>query len=175
MKKILPFMFIFYMMVLVSNAQENDPFEPLRYLEGTWVPIKPDVTNTQTYRFIFNGKYLQMKTKGVFKPTENKPKGEIHEDIGFFSFDKIRKKLVLRSFHTEGFVNQYILKETANNGYKLIFITESVESAPPGTTAKLVFDRLSENELSQQFYIAWPDTEFSCYFDNRLLKLNNSK
>jgi hypothetical protein len=36
------------------------------------------------------------------------PKGEIHEDEAVISFDRARKVLVLRQFHVEGFVNQYV-------------------------------------------------------------------
>ena len=33
----------------------------------------------------------------------------MHEHWSFFSYDRARKALVLRQFHQEGFVNQYVL------------------------------------------------------------------
>lgn len=40
-------------------------------------------------------------------------KGEIHEHLSFISYDKARKLLVLRQFHVEGFVNQFVFNKEA--------------------------------------------------------------
>jgi hypothetical protein len=153
------------------NAERVDRWANLRYLAGTWKMEKPDVTNTQQYSFMFNGTFLQMKTKAVFKPGEKTPNGKIHEDSGVFSYDGFRNKLILRSFHSEGFVNTYVLDGISEDGKILTFITESVENAPAGTRAKLTFEKISEKEFVQKFYVAWPDKDYNCYSDNLFKKV----
>ena len=60
------------------------------------------------YTRILNSRFIRVQNKSVYPPQEKNPKGETHEDFGVFSFDKSRKVAVLRQFHVEGFVNQYI-------------------------------------------------------------------
>jgi len=47
-----------------------------------------------------------MRNQSTYPPQAKNPKGEQHEDRGFISYDKARKKFVLRQFHVEGFVNR---------------------------------------------------------------------
>ena len=44
------------------------------------------------------------------RPQEGNPKGEIHEDIGFISYDRGAKKFSLRQFHAEGCINEFKLE-----------------------------------------------------------------
>jgi hypothetical protein len=37
------------------------------------------------------------------------------------SFDKARKKFVLRQFHGEGFVNQYVMTSSSDDGKTIVF------------------------------------------------------
>jgi hypothetical protein len=172
MKKVFILILILQFIFLCVSAEEIDKWGDLKYLEGTWQMKKPGVENTQTYSFFFHNKFLKMKTKVVFAQTEKNPKGEIHEDMGIFSYDAMKKKLVLRSFHIEGFVNQYILSERSKDGKVLTFTTELVENAPPGTKAKLIFEKINDKEFAQKFFVAWPNKGYSCFSDNHFKKIN---
>lgn len=175
-RRVGPFSFALLLPVLLvaQTEQTQDIWESLRYLEGAWAGQGEGVSGissvTQEYDFILDGKYLRMTTRSVFEPQEKNPKGEIHEDMGIFSLDRARKTLVLRGFYVEGFVNQYVLDSTAEGGSLLTFVTENIENAPPGTQAKLVFERVSENELKQSFFVAFPGQELTCYSVNTLKK-----
>jgi hypothetical protein len=81
-----------------------------------------------------------------------------------------RKTFVLRGFYVEGFVNQYVLDSITDGGKTLSFLTETIENAPPGTKAKLVFKRIKDNELEQSFHVSFPGQEFSCLSTNRLTR-----
>lgn len=70
-----------------------------------------------------------MRNKSTYAPQEKNPKGEVHDDWGLFSQDSARKKLILRQFHIEGFVNQYVLP--SENRTQLVFTTESMRTFPP--------------------------------------------
>lgn len=171
MKKFIYSVFLLTVIALFLNAERIDRWADLRYLAGSWKMETPEATNTQQYAFIFNGMFLQMKTRAVFKPSEKKPRGEVHEDLGIFSYDEFHNHLVLRSFHSEGFINTYVLKDVSADGKILTFVTESVENAPDGTRAKLLFEKINEREFIQKFFVAWPDKDFNCYSNNRFKKV----
>ncbi len=157
-----------------QTDQAESPLKAIRFLEGSWEGTGEGFSGksavTQDYDFILNDTYLQMKTRSVFEPQEKNPKGEVHEDMGVFSFDEARQAIVLRAFYVEGFVNTYVLSEVSEDGKILTFETESVENAPAGTKARLVFTRMGESELEQQFFVAFPGKELSCFSTNRLKK-----
>ncbi len=171
MKNLIIVLFLSSLIAFAGQTENSDIWEPLRYLEGAWVGQGDGMngvsTVTQEYRFILNGKYLRMATKSEFKPQEKNPKGEIHEDIGFFSYDQSRKKFILRGFYIEGFVIQYV-GDVSEDGKTITFETEAIENAPPGTRAKLVYKRKSDNELEECFFVAWPDKDFICMTTNKL-------
>jgi hypothetical protein len=171
-KTILILVLLIPFLLLPQATPKQDTWKPLRFLEGTWEADRPGVSNvTQVYMFVLQGKYLQMKTKGVFEPTKKKPKAEIHEDMGIFSYDSSKKTFVLRSFHVEGFVNTYLLETSPVDSKTLTFVTQHVENAPPGTKAKLEFKIINSNEIEQSFFVAWPKKDFNCYSVNKLKKI----
>lgn len=177
MKKILIVFILFLPLILLSQQnQTGNPWEYLRFLEGTWEGTGEGMSGVssviQEYQFVLNGQFLRMTTESIFKPQERNPKGEIHEDFGIFSFDRSRKVFVLRSFYVEGFVNQYVFSPSSEDGDSMEFVTESVENAPPGTKAKLVFRKISNDEIEQSFYIAFPGQEYSCFSTNKLKRKN---
>jgi len=117
-----------------------------------------------------NDQYLRMTTRSVFAPQEKNPKGEIHEDVGFFSYDKFAQKFVLRSFYVEGFVNTYHLNYLSEVGDTLIFEAVDIENGPEGTRARLTFIKLDDGRLEQKFFVAFPGQDLSCFSTNILNK-----
>jgi len=176
MKKIILCVLILISPVLTTaqSEQKTDIWQPLRFLEGSWQGegegMSGHSTATQDYEFILNGQFLRMRSKSVFEPQEKNPKGEIHEDLAICSYDKSRETFVLRAFYVEGFVNMYVLSEISEEGAVLTFETEAVENAPPGTKAKLIFKQISENEMEESFFVAFPGKELGCISTNRLKK-----
>jgi len=171
----IPFILIMIFVVFTAAGQsaQDDVWEPLRFLEGVWIGsgegTSGNSTAVQEYSFILNGNFILMKAKSEFKPQEKNSQGEIHEDIGIFSYDQSRQAFILRGFYVEGFVNQYVGK-ISKDGKTLIFESESIENAPVGTRAKLEFLIKSPNELEQNFYVAWPGQDFTCFSKNILKK-----
>ncbi len=171
MKKIFILLTVFPLLVGAQNVSQKDIWQPLRFLEGTWEGGETGISKvTQVYQFVLNGNFLHMKTRSVFEPTENNPKGEVHEDFGVFSYDQDRKTFVMRGFYVEGFVNTYVMDEISEDGKDFTFLTEHIENAPEGTMAKLVFKALSDDEIVQSFHVAFPGREFSCFFTHKLKK-----
>ena len=160
------------MFAVAQTEQESDLWQPLRFLVGSWQGKGEGMSGhsdvNQDFEFVLDGQFLRMQTRSVFEPQEKNPKGEIHEDLAFFSYDKIRETFVLRAFYVEGFVNTYLLSDISDDGTVLTFETEAVENAPPGTEAKLVFKKIKDVEIEGSFLVAFPGQEFGCFSTNRL-------
>ena len=116
-----------------------DPFAPVAFMIGRWEgssegqPGKASVR--REYSRALNGRFVRVRNRSEYPVQDKNPKGEIHEDEGFFSFDRARKRLVLRQFHVEGFVNQYV-QDSESSSQKLVFTTESIENIPAGWRAR---------------------------------------
>lgn len=160
---------------MISIAQDTssaDPWDQLRFLEGKWDGRGDGVsglsTVKQNYSFILNNQFLEMSTISVFPPTKKSPKGEIHRDVGFISYDKATEKFILRAFYGEGFVNTYQLTEISDDEKTFLFETISVENGPPGTRAKLIIKKLSSEVIEVGFHVAFGENDFTCFNTNRL-------
>jgi hypothetical protein len=163
----------FFLIVLLAAsaaaqaAQKPDIWEPLKFFLGAWEGTSKGQPGQGTcereYQFALNGKFLQVKNKSIYSAQEKNPKGEVHEDLGFFSYDRSRKNFVLRQFHVESFVNQYLLESKSEDGKTLIFVTESIENIPAGFKAKETYRILNDNEFTETFEIAEPGKTFEVY------------
>ena len=109
--------------------------------------------------FVLGGRFFRMTSRSVSD-------SEIHEDIGFFSFDERAETLVLREFRSEGYVNTYHLVESADDS--LVFESDRIENPPsPALRARISLwpggDRLRETPD-----LAEGDRPFSLCVDIRL-------
>jgi hypothetical protein len=148
-------------------SSQDNVWQPFMFLAGTWKGKgggEPGIGEYErTYQFIFNQKFLEVKNKSTYPPTEKNAKGEVHEDIGYISYDKMRHIFVLRQFHIEGFVNQYKLDNISADGRTIIFISEVIENIPAGWRAKETYQIIGENELIETFELAPPNKDFEVY------------
>jgi hypothetical protein len=150
-----------------ESSAPADPWSPFRFFVGTWEGQGEGSPGTgkgvQTFEFILRGTFLHVRNKAVFDPQDKNPKGEVHEDWGVFSFDKSRKTFVLRQFHVEGFVNQYVLENEPADGKTFIFVSEAIENIPAGFKARLTYKVLDADTFEQTFDLAPPGQDFTCY------------
>jgi hypothetical protein len=157
--------------LLAQTGQQQDVWSPLKYFVGSWEgTAKGQAGNGKVereYQFVLNGKFLQAKNKSTYPPQEKNPKGEVHEDWGFLSFDQGRKKFVLRQFHVEGFVNQYLLDSKSEDGKTLVFITESIENTPAGWKARETYRIVNDSEFTEVFELAAPGKDFELYSETK--------
>ena len=145
----------------------QDVWQPFRFFVGQWEGRgegEPGISQgRQEWGFILGGKFLQIKNEARFDPQEKNPKGEVHEDWGFISYDRLRKAYVLRQFHVEGFVNQYVCTGPDADGRTFVFLSEAIENIPPGFKARLTYRILDETSFEQTFDLAPPGKEMACY------------
>ncbi len=155
-----------------ERKEQKDVWKPLRYFVGKWEgtgggkfgPSKLE----REYEFILQDQFLHVKNRSVSPPTEKLPKGEVHEDWGFYSYDSGRKRFVMRQFHVEGFVNQFVAEPTAKGGKLPVFTTEHIENLPPGWRARETYTIISEDEFEEVFELAKPGEDFEACVHNRM-------
>jgi len=150
-----------------TDATRPDRFANLRDFAGRWRGEgngRPGKSTVQrTYEFVLRDRYLNVRNLSVYLPQEKNQKGERHEDWGMFSYDATRKKVVLRQFHVEGFVNQYVLDSTPDDGKELVFVSEAIENIPAGYRARENYRFKGPDAFEETFELASPGKNFEVY------------
>ena len=174
MKKLILFLVIIPAISLGQISKKDSTWLPLKYFIDKWVGDGGGEPGhgkyERTYQFILNNNFIEIKNKSTYPPTDKNPKGEVHEDIGYFSFDKNIKKFKLRQFHIESFVTEYILDSISVDSKTLVFTSETLENLPKGWKAREIYQLISENELLETFEIAEPDKDFQTYSIVKLVR-----
>jgi hypothetical protein len=128
-----------------QSAGTNDPWSPVRFLIGKWtgdVEGEPGKGKSEReYRFVMDGAYIEVRNKSTYPASAKNAKGEVHEDWGMISFDKGRKKLVLRQFHVERFVNQFVQEPVDGGVVRFYFRSDREHSAWLSRTGDIPCDR----------------------------------
>lgn len=151
-----------------------DPFAPIATLLGKWAgtgegqPGKAIVE--REYERVFGTRFIRVRNRSTYAPQEKNPKGEVHQDEGFFSFDRGRKRLVFRQFHVEGFVNQYV-EDARPTPSSIVFVSEAIENIPPGYRAKETYVIHGPDDIEEVFEMAEPGKDFAVYSRTRLKRI----
>jgi len=157
-----------------AQLSAGDPLQPLAFLIGRWEGTsegQPGAAKVQReYTRVLNSRFIRGQNQSVYPPQEKNPKGETHEDLGIFSFDTSRRRAILRQFHVEGFVNQYVADLDPQLG-KLVFTSEAIENIPPGWRARETYVVLGPEEFEQVFELAGPGKPFELYSRARLKRV----
>lgn len=156
-----------------ASGDSLAPLAPLAALVGRWTGTTEGQPGKGTvereYERTLASRFIQVRNRSTYPPQAKNPKGEVHEDVGFFSFDSARKRIVLRQFHTEGFVNQYVL-DPGSTPDRLILTTEAIENIPAGWRARETYVIAGPDQLEEIFELAEPGKDFVLYSRNRLTR-----
>lgn len=159
-------------LVMAQADKKKDIWAPFKFFVGEWEGKgegKSGISKVEkNFQFIMNGQYLHLKTRAIFEPQEKNPEGEVHEDWGFFSYDRSRKKFVFRQFHVEGFINQYVLESISDEGKTLVFDSEQFENVSPGWKARITYKLVAADTLEESFDLATTGKDLQCYIRNVL-------
>ena len=153
----------------LTSAQQAPPTDPLKsvsWLVGEWSGTSEGQPGKGTverqYERVLRGRFIRATNRVTYPATEKAPKGEVHEDEGWFSFDRSRKRVVLRQFHVEGFVNQYAEEPSEAPG-SVVFMSEAIENIPAGYRARETYIVRGPDEFEEVFELAAPGQEFKIY------------
>jgi hypothetical protein len=101
----------------------------------------------------------------IYPAQPKNPKGEVHEDWGIISYDRSRKTHILRQFHTEGYVNQFVAEPNARGGLR--FSSEAIENIPTGYRARETYTETGPDSFVERFELAEPGKDFELYSETR--------
>lgn len=167
---------LFALLALAQQPGKNQPdWTPLKILMGRWKGQgqgQPGHSSVErSYKLGVGGTFLVCDNRSVYPPQKDNASGETHVDHGLIGFDKARKKYVMRQFHVEGFVNQYVLDEIAPDGKKLVWVTEAIENISPGWRARETYLIKNQNEFTEIFELAAPGKDFEVYTRNEFRRV----
>jgi len=167
MKYIIAVLLIAPQISLAQLTKQDSVWLPFRNFIGTWTGTGEGVdgkgTYQRSYQFALGKKYIETTNKTVYPPSKENPKGYVHEDFGVISYDKARKAFVFRQFHSEGFVNQYVLESISPDGKTIVFVSESIENIPKGWRCRETYTLNEVNQFNEAFDMAEPGKNFEPY------------
>lgn len=171
MKRITLLLFLFPSFTF-AQGPSFDKFT--EYFTGNWSSVQEACVGIgkadRNYQMVVDGNYLHINNTAYFQPDSTHKTGNDHHDWGIFSYDKIRKRIVLREFNSEGFVIHYLLDGISNDARTYTFLSESIENLPEGWRAKTTITIINNNGFNELFEIAKPDGEFKTYVKSRWIK-----
>lgn len=119
----------------------------------------------RSYAPILAGKFIEERNQSRYVS------GEVHHHIAFWSFDRRRSRFVLRQFHVESFVNQFVATTADFTEGRLLVESESIENIPPGFRARETYVFNDADSFEEIFEIAEPGGAFSLYSHNRFQRV----
>jgi hypothetical protein len=157
-----------------QQAAPADALAAIAPLVGKWTGTSEGQPGSGTverdYERILGSRFIRVRNRSTYPPQAKNPKGERHDDEGMISFDRARKRLVLRQFHVEGFVNTYAQDLDAKAG-TIVFVSEAIENIPPGYRARETYQLHGADDLEEVFELAEPGKEFEVYSRTRLKRV----
>jgi hypothetical protein len=154
-----------------STGPKPSVWEPLRFLLGSWAGTgsgQPGVSSVdREYRLVLGDRFVEVRNTSTYAPQERNPKGEVHEDRGLISWDRARKRFMMRQFHVESFVIHYVADSLAASADSVVFTSQSIENIPAGYRARETYRILGPDELVERFEMADPGGEFKLYSESR--------
>jgi hypothetical protein len=151
-----------------------DRWASVRFLLGSWEGTSAGhsgVANVRReYRFVLRDQFIEERNTSTYLPQEKNPKGEVHEHVSYISHDRARKLLVLRQFHVERFVIQYV-QEGETSGGRLAFVSEAMENTPLGWRARETYIVHGPDEFEEVFELAQAGKPFEVYSRTRLRRI----
>jgi hypothetical protein len=143
-----------------------DPWTAVRFLLGSWEGTSSGQPGSarvrREYRFALRDQFIEERHTSTYAPQEKNPKGEVHEHTSYISYDRARKALVLRQFHVERFVIQYV-QEPGSSADKLAFLSEAMENTPAGWRARESYTVIGPDEFEETFELAQAGKPFEIY------------
>jgi hypothetical protein len=162
-----------------SQAHASDPWEPVRVFAGDWVGSAEGKagagTVRRTYAFVLEERFLHENNVSVYAPQPANPSGETHRHWSLFSYDRQRNALVLRQFHQEGFVNQYVLNAAESKPGKLVFDSESFENFDNRWKARETYEIRSIDEFVETFELGEPGQKLEVYSRNHFKRYKGER
>lgn len=157
-----------------QTTQAPDRWAPVRFLLGTWEGTSDGQPGAGTvrrqYRLVLRDQFIEARNTSTYLPQAKNPKGEVHEDVGYISYDRTRRRLMFRQFHVEGFVNHYVQDAESPSG-NVVFTSEAIENVPAGWQARETYVVHGPDEFEEIFELAEAGKPYAVYSRARLKRV----
>lgn len=158
-------------LAVAQSVNATDTWAPLRFLIGHWEGTSSGQPGNGTVvrecRFILRDRFIECRNTSTYPAQAKNPKGEVHEDIAYLSYDKSIKSFKMRMFHVEGFVTEYVT--TPGAASEIVFNSVTLENIPAGWRARETW-RIAGDRFVEVFELAAPNQEFTMYSETRLTR-----
>lgn len=156
----------------------TDPWQPVRFLLGKWRgTVQGEAGNgtvARNYEFVLGNRFIEERNVSTYPAQEKNRKGEVHEHRSFISYDRARRRLVLRQFHQEGFVNTYAFNAAESSANVLVFDSESFENLDAAYGARETYELSSNDEFVETFEVAEPGKPLETYSRTRFTRVGRA-
>ncbi len=157
-----------------GQASTPDPFASVTALLGRWTGTAEGQpgrgTSEREYVRAVGDRFIRVRNTSRYPPQAANTNGETHEDEGFISVDRARKRLVFRQFHSEGFVNHYV-EAPESTATHLVFASEAIENIPAGWRARETYLITAPDAFEEIFELAEPGQPFKIYSRTRFVRV----
>ena len=162
-----------------ADASKPDPLAKVAWLQGHWAGVgegEPGTSATERHiQCALSCRYLRVDGRSVYPRQEKNAKGEIHQSMDMWSFDRKRGKLVLRTFDNLGFTTTYVEDAEAGNETTLVMIAEHLENVPTGWQARYTYTFAPPNEYRELLELDPNGKGFQTYVSNRFLRVEDKE
>ena len=159
-----------------SAAAEQVDLHTLDPLIGEWRgvgqgPVWGNASAERRYERILNDKYVYGFTRTVYPKQEKNENGELHDTVGYFSFDTHRDLLVFRELDNEGIVATYYFDADLSTDRRLVFEAKNSENVPLDWRARVTIEFVDSSEFHEYFELDTGKGEFELYLTTRFLRI----
>jgi hypothetical protein len=162
-----------------ADTPKPDALKALHWLQGHWVGTgdgEPGISAAdRRISCTLKCRYLRVKGRSVYPKQEKNPKGEIHDSMDMWSFDRARKILVLRTFDSMGFTTTYAQDQAASTETRVILVAEHLENVPSGWKARYTYTFIPPDEFHELFELDPDGKGFQSYSSNRFMRVSQRK
>jgi len=148
-------------------AAAADTWGVLRQLVGSWQGEIEGSLGTgrgvRRYELIMGERFLLVRHRSVRLPQEKSPRGDEHQELNLFSYDRERKTIVYREFFGEGVV---VRSPCRVDGSKVVCVSEAVENGA-GIRARLTLEITDRYRFTETYELLLPNQKSGHSFTNR--------
>jgi hypothetical protein len=147
------------------------PFQEMEFLVGSWSGATEGVPGTggrfERWQWEFGRSFLVVKATTIFPGRDGKPE-ERHEEIGYYSYDRDRRRYTAVYFLSEGIRGLSDVEILGDGSLRLT--STALENYEPGAKTRRTIQKKSPTEIVHTLEIQLPGRDWVVYFTDKLEK-----
>lgn len=118
-----------------------------------------------------DGHFIRIEARSVYPKQDKNKAGEVHASLDLWSYDRQRRRLVLRQFNSLGFVSTFVEDRAAGTAGRLVLVSEHIENVPAGWKSRYTYTYRAPNEYHELFELDTGEG-LAPYVSNRFLRVD---